>query len=58
MAASTELRGQAYFQLGDYQKARECLARFLEARLDNSLLDMFEERQQRARELLLKCERS
>ncbi|MBN9420092.1 MAG: tetratricopeptide repeat protein [Candidatus Eremiobacteraeota bacterium] len=53
-----ELRGQAYFQLGDYQKARECLARFLEARLDNSLLDMFEERQQRARELLLKCERS
>lgn len=53
-----ELRGQAYFELGQYDRAREHLTRFLEARLDNSLLDLHEERQQRAREMLRKCEQS
>ena len=53
-----ELRGQAYHQLGQHEQAREQLLRFLEARMDNCQIYSFEERQQSARELLLKCERS
>lgn len=52
-----ELRGKAYHQLGDHEKARQQLTRFLEARVDNCTIYAFEERQQRARQLLQDCER-
>ncbi len=47
-----EARGHAYYSLGRLAEARECLLRFVEARPDNSVLDLYLERIDRARHVL------